>query len=343
MFLFSFSGACSLECEVVRYSKAQRPTSLPIQPFVLVPAGKPESHHLGCLLEQYMNQKSGSAQPGFKFKGKRSQCFSNLQVSPMGSHYPVFLEAPSSSDTCSTCTPSPDCLGRRHTWSQSGRSRGHLSPCPSKSSQDPRCTSPKPPQVQTQDRTGPRAGSAQTNTCPHLSPVPNQPHLVQIPTPQDLINFTPLQDRVPESNPAQTYTSYHSLFSHTPPTLPLTTEAHHPPSPPTMSQPKTTFPPPPRQATPAADSGFFHSGFTAALSSVAPLSSLTSLLSFAGVSGQPSQRGESLVLSDKPPADFCLSPDTSYESMSISHLQRRGEMKERLTRLVRLCESQVMG
>lgn len=314
-----------MDCEVVRYSKAQRPTSLPIQPFVLVPAGKPESHHLGCLLEQYMNQKSGSSQPGFKFKGKRSQCFSNLQLSPMGSHYPVFLEAPSSSDTCSTCTPSPDCLGRRHTWSQSSRSQGRPSPCPSKS------TSPKPPQVQPQDRTSPHPGRAQTNTCPHLSPAPNQPHLVKIPSHQDLINFTPLQDQVPESNPAQT--SYHSLFSHTPPTLPLTAETHHLLSPPTIPQPKPTFPPPPRQATPAADSGFFHSGFTAALSSVAPLSSLTSLLSFAssaGLSGQPSQHGESLVLSDKPPAEFCLSPDTSYESMSISHLQRRGETNHRL-------------
>lgn len=325
----SISGACSLENEVVRYSKAQRPTSLPIQPFVLVPAGKPEAQHLGCLLEQYMNQKSGSSQQGFKFKGKRSQCFSNLQLSPMGSHYPVFLEAPSSSDTCSTCTPSPEYFGRRHTWSQSSRSRGRPSPCASKSSLDH--TSPKPTQVQVQEKTSPHSGKVQTNMSLNLTPVPNQSNLVKIPTYQDLINLTPQQSHAnTEPNHSQTHTSYHSLFSHTPPTLPLTTDAHHP-SPPTSSQPEKKFPPPPHRAAPAADSGFFHGSFTAALSSIAPLSSLTSLLSFAasaGLSGQPSQHCESLVLSDKPPAEFCLSPDTSYESLSISHLQRRGEITE---------------
>ena len=30
-------------------------------------------------------------------------------------------------------------------------------------------------------------------------------------------------------------------------------------------------------------------------------------------------------MSDRPPVEFSLSPETSYESLSISHLQRRGE------------------
>ncbi|KAM9338421.1 AP-4 complex accessory subunit RUSC2 [Symphorus nematophorus] len=339
-------GACSSENEVVRYSKAQRPTSLPIQPFVLVPADKPQTQHLGCLLEQYMNQKSsksGSVQPGSKFKGKRSQCFSNLQLSPMGSHYPIFLEAPSSSDTCSTCTPSPECFSRRHTWSQSSKGLGRISPCTSKSSLDPTHISPKP----TQDKTSPYSGKTQAKTFLNLTPATNQSNLVKIPTYQDLINLTPEQSHAnakPKS-PNQTHTSYHSIFSHTPPTLPLTTDTQHPNlqvslSPPTRLQPEKKFPQ--YQAAPAADSGFFHGSFTAALSSVAPLSSLSSLLSLAasglhpqqihdaaGLSGKQSQsqHSESLILSDRPPTEFCLSPDASYESMSISHLQRRGLLR----------------
>lgn len=321
------SGACSLENDLVRYSKAQRPTSLPIQPFVLVPTGKPEAQHLGCLLEQYMNQKSsksGSSQPRFKFKGKRSQCFSNLQLSPMGSHYPVFLEAPSSSDTCSTCTPSPEYCGRRHTWSQFSRVRRCPSPYTSKMGLDPSHTSCKPAQASVQDITSPQSGKDQTNNFLNLTP--NQPNLVKIPTYPDLINLTPMQSHANTGlSECQTHTSYHSLFSHTPPTLPLTSDTHHPP-PAQSSQPDQKFLQ--NRAAPAADSGFFYGSLTAALSSVAPLRSLSSLLSFAasaGLSGKPSQHSDPLVLSDKPPAEFCLSPDTSYESMSISHLQRRGE------------------
>lgn len=266
----------------------------------------------------------------------------------MGSPCPIFLEAPSSSDTCSTCTPSPECFSRRRTWSQSNRSQGRPSPCTSKSSLDPTYTSPKPRLVQGQEKTSPYSGKTQTNTFLNLIPALNQSNLVKIPTYQDLINLTPEQSHAntePKSPiQSQSHTSYHSIFSHTPPTLPITSDTHHPnlqvsPSPPPTSQPEKKFPQ--YQAAPAADSGFFHSSFTAALSSVAPLSSLSSLLSLAasglhpqqipdsaGLSGKPSQHSESLILSDRPPTEFCLSPDTSYESMSISHLQRRGEANE---------------
>lgn len=338
-----------MENAVVRYSKAQRPTSLPIQPFVLVPAGKPQAQHLGCLLEQYVNQKSsksGTSQPAFKFKGKRSQCFSNLQLSPMGSPCPIFLEAPSSSDTCSTCTPSPECFSRRHTWSQSSRSQGRPSPCTSKSSLDPTHTSPKPRLLQAHDKTSPYSGRTQASTFLNLVPAPHQSNLVKIPTHHDLINLERSHADTEPKSPNQSHASYHSIFPPTPPTLPLTTDAHHPNlqvslSPPAASPPENKSPQ--HRAAPAADSGFFHGSFAAALSSVAPLSSLSSLLSLAasglhpqqapdsaGPSGKQSQsqHSESLILSDRPPAEFCLSPDTSYESMSISHLQRRGEADE---------------
>ncbi|XP_008288240.1 iporin [Stegastes partitus] len=342
----------ALEKEVFRYSKAQRPTSLPIQPFVLIPTGKPQSQaqHLGCLLEQYLNQKSsksGSSQEGSKSTVKRSQCFSNLQQSPLGNLCPVLLEAPSSSDTCSTCTPSPECFTRRHTWSQSSRSQGGPSPCTSRGSLDHNIL--KPRIVQVQEKTSPYSGKTQTSSFLNLMSAPNPSNLVKIPTYQDLIHLTPEQSQAspePKSpDQPQSHTSYQPVFSHTPPTLPLTTDSHHPDrqvslSPPAASLQQQKFPQ--YRATPAADSGFFHSSFTAALSSVAPLSSLSSLISLAasglhpqqipdstGPSSKPSQshHSESLILSDRPPTEFCLSPDTSYESMSISHLQRRGLLR----------------
>lgn len=267
-----------------------------------------------------MNQKSNgvsASQPGSQFKGKRSRCFSSLQLSPMGSHYPVFLEPPSSSDTCSSCTPSPEWSGRRHTWGRASRFPERLGPCTSKSGVDASHTSLQPAQVQ-----------AAEDTSPHLTltPPPKRSTLIKIPTYQDLNNLTPKLNYTDAFGVAPTHTSYHSLFSQTPPTLPISAPSPHPsPSPHSMPEQRPLLPP---RATPAADSGFFHGSFTAALSSVAPLSSLSSLLSFAAP-GRTSQPSESLVLSDKPPGDVCPSPDATYESMSISHLQRRGEITSR--------------
>lgn len=308
----SLSGAHLLGNEAKSKSKPQRPTSLPIRPFVLVPAGHPEAPQVGCLLEQYMNQKSqrvSTSQPGSKFKGKRSRCFSSLQLSPMGSHYPVFLEPPSSSDSSST--PSPEWSGRRHTWSQSSRVPARLSPCTSKRSTETGRARGKP--VQAAEDTSPHLEVHAT-----LTPPPNRPTLIKIPTYQDLNNLTPKPNYTGAFHGA--HTSYPSLFSQTPPTLPISAPSHH-------SQPEQRPLLPPR-AAPAADSGFFHGSFTAALSSMAPLPSLSSLLSLAA-SGRTSQPSEPLVPSGKLPADFCPSPDASYESLSISHLQRRGETASR--------------
>ncbi|XP_029941471.1 iporin [Salarias fasciatus] len=340
------TGVSSAE-NMVRYSKAQRPTSLPIQPFVLVPSGKAPSQaqHLGCLLEQYINKKnvkSGSSQPGLKFKGKSSQCLSNLQSSPMENHFPVVLEAPTSSDTCSTCTPTPDCFTYKRMWGHPNRNQRCPSPCTSKSS-------PKP--AAAQDKSSPCSDKTQTNTFLKPTSAMSQPGLVKIPTYQDLINLTPKQGYTSPRPRASSRpkTSHHPVLSHTPPTLPLTTDTLHPNRQVSQTPPTAPPPPPPQQqrcpqyrAAPAADSGFFHSSFTAALSSVAPLSSLSSLFSLAasglhpqqiqdsvglGLKPGQSRHSESLILSDRPPTEFCLSPDTSYESMSISHLQRRGLLR----------------
>lgn len=339
------TGLCSLEKDVVPNSKPQRPTSLPIQPFVLLPTGKPQSEaqHLGCLLDQYINQKrsnpSGS-KPGLKFKEKTRQYSSSHQSSPTESYYSIFLEAPSSSDTCSTCTPTPECFSRKNTDNQSRKTVEYQST--SKKSPKQNHVSPKSQMAQVQDNTSPDSSKAETNSF--VNPVSDpKPNLVRIPNYQDLINITSKQSPEPKSpNQFMSHSSYPSTCTHTPPTLPLTSDTHQPNVqasvfPATTSQPQLNFPH--YRAELAADSGLCPNSFTAAISTVAPLSCLSSLLSLAtstlhpqqiqdsiGLSSKPSRRQqcEALMQSDRPPTEFCLSPDTSYESMSISHLQRRG-------------------
>ncbi|KAM3874343.1 AP-4 complex accessory subunit RUSC2 [Diretmus argenteus] len=354
-------GACSLATPEVRYSKAQRPTSLPIQPFVLLPAGKPQTQRFDCLLEQYMSHrssKSSSSQSRSKFKGKGNRLLTNLQPSPLASHGPILLEAPSSSDTCSTCTPSPECFSHRCTLSHISTGHAYTSPCRSQTSINPTHTSPKVKLVHEQDKTSPFSGTTQTNnlfdyicSIPNHTTFPavNQAILKKVPTCQDLINLTPEQTHVTGEpkcpNQSHADSSYHSLFSHKQPNLPPASHTHHPNllvslSPPTSPQLQKKSSQ--NISAPAAESGFFHSSLTAALSSVAPLSSLSSLLSLTGSGLHPqqtqdsiglsgkqsqSQHSESLILSDRPPMEFCLSPDASYESMSISHLQRRGLLR----------------
>lgn len=315
---FSLSGVTSSSKEVVRHKKLQRPTSLPIQPFVLLPTEKPQAQAqcLGGLLEQYISQKSsrpGGSQNGLKFKMKRSQCLSKLQPSPVTNDCPVLLEAPSSSDTCSTCTPSPQCLSRRHTWSQFSKSQG----LDLQSSQ-------LKPVVQTQDNTSPNSFSNST---------PNQYKLVKIPTYQNLMNL-PTEPKC--SGVSLTNAAYCSTSSQTSPALATTAKNSNQPH--ATSQPQLKFQQ--RQTAPAADSGFLHSSGKAALSTVAPVSSLSSFLAVAtsrlhpkqtrdtaGLDLRPSQsqRSQTVISSDRRPMEFCQSPDISYESMSISHLQRKGE------------------
>ncbi|XP_051973260.1 AP-4 complex accessory subunit RUSC2 [Xyrauchen texanus] len=99
-------GACASSIEVVRYTKAQRPASLPIQPFVLqVPSGKQHSKALGSLLNQYISNKyskPGPSKATCKSKGQSH----HMPPSPLGSFSSIHLAA-TSSDTCSTCTSSP--------------------------------------------------------------------------------------------------------------------------------------------------------------------------------------------------------------------------------------------
>ncbi|XP_051956342.1 AP-4 complex accessory subunit RUSC2-like isoform X2 [Xyrauchen texanus] len=105
---------------VVRYSKDQRPTSLPIQPFTFQQQfGKPQAKPLLPLLDGYIShmQARGAAAPeggeDDSVEDQRelhmaSNAPTTVRPSPLGSYSPVRLQgAPISSGTCSTCTPTP--------------------------------------------------------------------------------------------------------------------------------------------------------------------------------------------------------------------------------------------
>ncbi|XP_051552194.1 AP-4 complex accessory subunit RUSC2 isoform X2 [Myxocyprinus asiaticus] len=105
---------------VVRYSKDQRPTSLPIQPFTFQHQfGKPQAKPLLPLLDGYIShmQARGVAAPeggednseeDHRQPHAASNAPTTVRPSPLGSYSPVRLQAaPTSSGTCSTCTPTP--------------------------------------------------------------------------------------------------------------------------------------------------------------------------------------------------------------------------------------------
>ncbi|XP_018615569.2 iporin isoform X2 [Scleropages formosus] len=142
-------GGLSSPCEgisaVVRYSKEQRPTSLPIQPFMFQhQLGKPQSQFLRPLLSEYISQMQGRArgQPASQGgqeaaegpTGSPATLPDSVRPSPLGSYSPVRQQDLPSSGTCSTCSPSP---GRCRSGPQAPRSLscpaadGSLPPWPS--------------------------------------------------------------------------------------------------------------------------------------------------------------------------------------------------------------------
>ncbi|XP_026888318.2 iporin isoform X1 [Electrophorus electricus] len=106
---------------LVRYSKDQRPTTLPIQPFTFQHQfGKPQNKPLLPLLDEYISQMQarGGAAPACGQEDSEEDCRqpqatsnapTTIRPSPLGSYSPVRLQGvPSWSGTCSTCSPTPD-------------------------------------------------------------------------------------------------------------------------------------------------------------------------------------------------------------------------------------------
>ncbi len=144
--------------EVVRYTKAQRPTFLPIQPFVLqAPSGKQQAKALGSLLNQYISYKYSKPGP-CKSTCKSKAYPHHKQPSPLRSSSNP--EAATSSDTCSTCTSSPILIHNHSQCTQPCTLLGlihqdrnpHMSPN----------MRPRSPQSQEQADVSPKASSSQT-------------------------------------------------------------------------------------------------------------------------------------------------------------------------------------
>ncbi|KAL7836171.1 hypothetical protein AOLI_G00274550 [Acnodon oligacanthus] len=103
---------------VVRYSKDQRPTTLPIQPFTFQHQfGKSQAKPLLPLLDEYINhmQARGASAPEGgeedpeEDHGRPHATSAAVRPSPLGSYSPVRLQgAPSCSGSCSTCSPTPE-------------------------------------------------------------------------------------------------------------------------------------------------------------------------------------------------------------------------------------------
>ncbi|CAL8321391.1 unnamed protein product [Lota lota] len=302
------NGACSWAPTVVRYTKAQRPTSLPIQPFVLLPQPKPQAQHLGSLLDQYVSQRgssSSSSHPGSGCKATANQLLTHLQPLPSNGYGRILLEAPSSSDTCSTCSPSPERFGQRHPWSHSSKGQvGAVGPCRSHQQGPYSCA--------TQSNFMFKLNSSNSSPRSFITPQTQPSLLVETPASHYLIDLTP------EPTPGGR------------------TRSAQKPQTPGFTQPGSTHSTPPTLAcTSLTQQPSLLSSFSAPFSFPALRTSSSSRweVSLAGPGGgkeqNKSEHCESLMLlSDRPPTDFCLSPsEASYESLSISHLQRRGLLR----------------
>ncbi|XP_073696664.1 AP-4 complex accessory subunit RUSC2 isoform X2 [Garra rufa] len=166
---------------VIRYSKDQRPTSLPIQPFTFQHQfGKPQAKPILPLLDGYIShmQARGSTAPeGGEDDSEEdhrpphgtSNVPTTVRPSPLGSYSPVRLQgAPTSSGTCSTCTPTPG--GPRPPRSLS---------CPISAGLLPQHTPP---------------GMAIRTETPKLAPLPPTP------PPPPLMKQSPLMPALPTRN-----------------------------------------------------------------------------------------------------------------------------------------------
>ncbi|XP_072514484.1 AP-4 complex accessory subunit RUSC2 isoform X2 [Salminus brasiliensis] len=285
----TLEGACAPSPEVVRYSKAQRPTFLPIQPFVLQPPiGKQHSKGLGSLLNQYISHKHSKPSTS-KSTGKCKGLASYLRPSPLGSYSSMHLEAATSSDTCSTCTPSPVQPPSRTHWAQPSPLLVH-----NYSEPDQKQNSPKTVEPKLQERS---LGADQT--CLHQ--IQSWTDLRETPL-EPFLTMEPLQEPYPE---------------------------------------KTTSSPSPVLKVAQKQPALFNDSSSPAITSVTSLTSDASLKSLFS-DGQrlrdpldvlppgflvTEQHQHSDSLTDRPPEEFCLSPDASREFMSIDLLQKKGMLK----------------
>ncbi|KAB5543793.1 hypothetical protein PHYPO_G00083710 [Pangasianodon hypophthalmus] len=287
--------------EVVHYTKPQRPTSLPIQPFVLQPpSGKQSSKALASLINHYMSHKHGAS--------KGTDLPSHLAPSPLENYSSIHLEVTSCSDTCSTCTPT----------TIEPHIRPHWAP-------------PSPLFFQAQPDLKYRSTKTVEPNLPNKSPGAND---------------TCLDQTYPTLKPGVTGQEKTSLKcfpnKHLQSFLPEQAGSHQTP-------PKCLLPEPRMQE----ENVFPHYSLSPAITSVTCLTSdNTFILPGAGRNNSDAvlqahtneklfgpknlpcflvkeqhQHGDSSSLADRPPEEFCSSPDPSTKLLPIDLLQRKDMLK----------------
>ncbi|XP_077099110.1 AP-4 complex accessory subunit RUSC2 isoform X2 [Siphateles boraxobius] len=313
-FFLVSTGACASSPEVVRYTKAQRPTFLPIQPFVLqAPSGKQQSKTLGSLLNQYMSDKYTKAGPS-KAPCKSKVHPHHVQPSPLGSSSNIHLEAATSSDSCSTCTSSPILPHNLPYCTQPSTMLGlihqdlmnrnpHLSPnMRPRNPQSPEQTEGSPTACSSQSQKQSWSGKQASHNC-FLEQVP----LVQTRTPPVIIEETtgPLDASHPlhqSSSPA--ITSVISLTS-----SPISSLISLP-----GTGQKSLWP---LEASSQVCTN--EEPKTNAHYIFGPMKSPCVM--------RERQHSDSFSMTDRPPDEFCLSPEAPSDILSIDLLHKRSMLK----------------
>ncbi|XP_059407233.1 AP-4 complex accessory subunit RUSC2-like isoform X1 [Carassius carassius] len=174
---------------VIRYNKDQRPTSLPIQPFTFQHQfGKPQAKPLLPLLDGYishMQTRVAAAPEGGEDDSEEdrmaphgsSNTPTTVRPSPLGSYSPVRLQgAPTSSGTCSTCTPTPGGPKPPRSLScpiSAGLLPEHTPPVMTTRTETPKPPTPPPPPLMKQSPLMPALPTR--NHCFHRGNLPTLP------------------------------------------------------------------------------------------------------------------------------------------------------------------------
>ncbi|XP_017552748.1 iporin [Pygocentrus nattereri] len=297
-------GACASSPEVVRYTKAQRPTFLPIQPFVLQPPSGKHNKGLGSLLNQYISHRHGKPSTS-KGTGKCKGLTSYLRPSPLGSYSSMHLDADTGSDTCSTCTPSPVQHHTRTHWAQPSPLLLRDYPEPDERRSSPKMLGPK------LTVKSPRADQA-------------HPTVKQSWTGQRENYLKPFLTMQPLQNPCSELVSSLSpvlrveFIAPKPGTQEQSFQVNHSSSPAITSVTSLT------SDTSLKSSQRFW-GPSDVLHTDEKLSATSALFGPSFLVKEPHQHNNSVYLTDKSPEEFCLSPDASSEFLSVD--LKRGMLK----------------
>ncbi|XP_023694706.2 AP-4 complex accessory subunit RUSC2 isoform X2 [Paramormyrops kingsleyae] len=309
----SCSEARSRAEDVIRYSKDQRPTTLPIQPFTLQQQlGKPQVKPLRPLLGDYVSHVYGRRAPDA------------ARPSPLGSHSPVRQQGAPSSGSCSTCSPgspqrpprSISCPLSAGLLPLSRSSPGHTHSPHDSAPPEPRVKVSLPPTPPPP----PSDLSIATNHCLHLPSLPT----LQSPALGSQAHPEPVH---------RCGSRDVSLANCAGPRLP---NAHHlSPQALKWREYRRKNPLGGERAGPTLSGSLDARGGRGSLPrrNVFDFPTASSLAQ-ARSNGQSTKQHyygdffpDYFSLTEKPPEEFCLSPDATSESISIDLLQKKGLVK----------------